>query len=48
MKIKRFNFIVSDETNTLIRKIKQETGLSLTMIVEKAVELFAKEKGIKE
>lgn len=42
-KTKRLNLSLSEETNNLIREIKKKTGLSLTVIVEKALEAYAKE-----
>lgn len=46
IKIKRYNFSFSEETDFLIRTIAQETDLTLTMVVKRAVEDFAKKKGI--
>lgn len=42
IKTKRLHLSLSEETNNLIREIKKETGLSLTVIVEKALEAYVK------
>jgi len=46
-KTTRFNFALPDKTAKLILKIAEETDLSYTAIVKRAVDLLAKEKGIK-
>lgn len=44
-KTKRFNFEFDDETNNLLRKIADETGLKLITIVKQGIFSLAKEKG---
>lgn len=40
-KTKRYGFLLSEETDTLIRRMEQETEWTLTLILEKAITMFA-------
>lgn len=46
IKNKRLHLSLSEEINNLIRQIKEDTGLSLTVIVERALKEYA--KGLKK
>lgn len=46
MKTKRYNFIFDDRIDALLRKIEEKTCMKLTTIIEKAIENYAKEKGV--
>ncbi len=46
-KTKRFSFAFDEETDNLIRKIAEKTGLKFITIVKQGVELLAERKGIK-
>lgn len=45
-KTERYNFIFTKETSDLLRKIADKTDLNFTKIVQRAIEGYAKEKGV--
>ncbi len=45
-KTKRYNFAFDDRINSLLRQIEEKTDMKLTKIVERAIEDFAKKKGV--
>lgn len=47
-KIKRHSFSFSERTDSLLRKMQEETELSFTVIIKQALELLAKQKGIND
>ena len=47
IKIKRYNFCFHPETDELLKKIKEETSIGFTKIVELAISDFAKKRGVK-
>jgi len=46
-KTKRFTFVFDEETDGLIREMADKTGLKFVTVVQQAVILLAKEKGLK-
>jgi hypothetical protein len=40
---KRLNFSLPEETELTIRKIAAETGLKMSMIIQRAVKMFAED-----
>ncbi len=46
-KTKRYGFIFSEATDELIKKLAKETGMKYATLVEKGIELLAKEKGVR-
>ncbi len=45
-KTERYNFMFTKETSELLKKIADKTDLNLTKIVQRAIESYAKEKGV--
>lgn len=45
-KTKRFSFAFDEETDSLIRKIAEKTGLKFITVVKQGVELLAKKENI--
>ncbi len=48
IKLKRNNFALSEETDSLIRRLSKETDLKLCAVIKKAVEMFAKDHDSKK
>jgi hypothetical protein len=46
IKIKRYNFALSPETDKVLKQIKEETSIGFTKIIELSILDFAKKKGI--
>lgn len=47
IKTKRYNFCFNPETDELLRKVKEETSIGFTKILELAIKDFAEKKGVK-
>ncbi len=46
-KTEKHTFTFTQETSDFLKKISKETDLKLTTIVQRGIEMFAKEKGVK-
>ena len=46
-KTKRYSFIFSEETDRLIKQLKEETKMKVATIFEESLKVFAEQKGIK-
>jgi len=45
-KDKKLNFLVSEETDSLLRKTARLCDMKLEAVVRRGIEMFAKEKGV--
>jgi len=46
-KTEKYGFAFNKETSELLKRISKETDLSQVKIVQRGIELFAKERGLK-